>query len=645
MQRRQNPFIVAPGKISTSVPSEATLRRFIADLPDAVLVHVDGTILYVNPACVRLLGAKSDEHLSGKHISLIIHPDDFAHVQSRIDEHYRINDALPPDECRLVSLDGSVIPVEAVATPTDWEGERAIQVVLRDIRKRKLAEHQHYVWQKRLELAQQGGLKIGLWDWDLATNTVIWSDESYRQFGIDRHDSTVPVGDAMQRIHPDDRPIVEAEIGKVLTGASDYAAQYRVLRPDGTISWIDAHGVLVDNGSTHMLGVGIDITERKVLEHQFWQSQKLEAIGCLAGGVAHDFNNVLMIVSSYADMIVEMNIDHPKLKEYATTIRQASFRAATVTQQLLAFSRKQILEPEVLDINHVVKDLNKILPKLLGEDINIVTRLDPAVRRIKVDRGQLEQIVMNLAVNARDAMPKGGELVIDTRHAVVNAKYADAHRPMTPGEYMMLSVSDNGTGMDAATQARIFEPFFTTKERGRGTGLGLASVYGIVKQSGGFIWLTSELGKGTTFEICLPYAPETPLARPATSASKVSSGHSETILLVEDETGLRTAVREFLGTQGYNVLSAGDAVEALRLAEQYQGTIDALLTDLVMPGMDGIELGKTVRSKYPKIRTLFMSGYHDRAADGLNPDAILLRKPCSLQVIAAKLNDALQRHV
>jgi PAS domain S-box-containing protein len=384
-----------------------------------------------------------------------------------------------------------------------------------------------------------------------------------------------------------------------------------------------------------------DVTKSKTLERQFWQAQKLEAVGRLAGGVAHDFNNTLMIVSSYADLILQRDCGDSKTLSYAEQIHRAALKASSVTQQLLAFSRKQILEPEVLDTDTVLKDLGKMLPKLLGEDITLVIEPHSTGCHVKADRGQLEQIIMNLVVNARDAMPSGGRLLIRSQGIEVDSAFAAEHPPTVPGRYVLLTVTDTGLGMDTETRARIFEPFFTTKERGKGTGLGLATVYGIVKQSGGFIWVTSEPGAGTTFDIYLPQVPDalTPAAKPYGAKNSVRG--SENILLVEDEVALLEATREFLEFSGYSVISANSGAEALRAAQEQDGNIDLLVTDVVMPELDGVELASCLRAKFPALKVLYMSGYADRALQDNLDRKMLLRKPFSQELLAVKIREAL----
>ena len=382
-----------------------------------------------------------------------------------------------------------------------------------------------------------------------------------------------------------------------------------------------------------------DVTERKLLEKQFWQAQKMEAVGRLAGGIAHDFNNVLMISRSYAELILQTEGSDDKVRRYAREIEQSSARAASVTRQLLAFSRQQMLAPEYLKLNEVIAELGKILPKIVGEDVEVAT-LTAEVPCVLADRGQAEQVILNLAVNARDAMPKGGRLSITTRAVTINASSSSSMHPLSPGIYVCLSVADTGIGMDADTKSRIFEPFFTTKDRGKGTGLGLAAVYAIVKQSNGSIFVESEPGDGTTFHIYLPAIPAAATVKPSAPESLCQSG-SETVLVVEDEAHLRDAIHEYLTSLGYNVLTAGNATETIQIAMQGASRIDAIITDMVLPGIDGSELADTVSSLHPEARILFMSGYIDRAVEGHGARFPLLRKPFCLSDLASRLRQSL----
>jgi PAS domain S-box-containing protein len=393
--------------------------------------------------------------------------------------------------------------------------------------------------------------------------------------------------------------------------------------------------------------MALDITDRKELEERFRQAQKMEAVGRLAGGIAHDFNNLLMVIQGYADLLAERLPAGDPLRRNAEQIQMASQRAASLTQQLLAFSRKQILAPKVLNIYTVVADMEKILRRLIGEDIHLETNSQADLGLVKADRSQIEQVILNLAVNARDAMPGGGRITIETANVELDASFTRVPQVLAPGRYVMLAVTDSGTGMDAETQAHIFEPFFTTKEKGKGTGLGLATVYGIVKQSGGYVWVYSEPGHGATFKIYLPRIEEAgaaPLAREPSETRALPRGSSEMVLLVEDERGVRELAREYLETSGYRVIEAENGHVALELAAMHAGPIDVLVTDVVMPGIGGRELAERVTQIRPGIKILYMTGYTDRAIVHhgiLETDAVLLQKPFTLGTLASKLREIL----
>ncbi len=385
-----------------------------------------------------------------------------------------------------------------------------------------------------------------------------------------------------------------------------------------------------------------DVTQERQLEAQILQAQKMEAVGRLAGGVAHDFNNLLTVILSYSDLLLEDLPAEATDRADVEEIRKAAITASALTRQLLAFSRQQVLEPRVLDLNAVVTSTEKLLRRLLGEDVHLTTTLATALGTVKADPGQLEQIIMNLAVNARDAMPRGGRLSIETANVDLEETDVRGHLAGQPGRYVMLAISDTGVGMDAATQARIFEPFFTTKEAGKGTGLGLATVYGIVKQSGGFVWVHSEPGSGSSFKIHLPRldAPVTPAAAPAPEPVD----GSETVLVVEDVAAVRTVTRAMLERHGYTVLEAHDGETAIRLAEAHRGTIHLLLTDVVMPAVSGRALADHLIALRPVMRVLFVSGYTDDAIvrHGILQDGIaFLQKPFTPDVLARKVRAVL----
>ncbi len=416
---------------------------------------------------------------------------------------------------------------------------------------------------------------------------------------------------------------------------------------DGRVIIVRLSGRAVSDGDgpEEMLEIiAEDITERRQLEEQFRQAQKMEAVGRLAGGVAHDFNNLLMVINGYTEVLLEQLKQGDGLHQKVQSIQQAADRAATLTRQLLAFSRKQLLELKVVDVNSVIGDMERLLRPLIGENIELVTRLAPDAGRTRADAGQLEQVIMNLVVNAKDAMPDGGKITIQSADVTVRQNFRE-HRFIQPGRYVVISLSDTGHGMDQETQSRIFEPFFTTKEKGKGTGLGLSTVYGIVKQSGGYVFTQSDIGQGTTFHIYLPRVEESPEELSPAKSQENEKGGSETVLLVEDEDSVRELVRETLVSRGYQVLEAENGESGLRVAEACSGHIDLLITDVVMPGIGGRELAKKLLLMRPDMGVLYLSGYTEDAIvhhGALGPGRAFLQKPFSLQSLARKVREVLR---
>jgi len=387
-----------------------------------------------------------------------------------------------------------------------------------------------------------------------------------------------------------------------------------------------------------------DITERRVLEDQFRQSQKMEAVGRLAGGIAHDFNNLLTVVSGYSEVLLDQLTPADPLHAKAEAIQQASDRATTLTRQLLAFSRKQHLQLKVVDVNAIVEDMERLLRPLIGEDIELTTQLEPTIGCTRADAGQLEQVIMNLVVNAKDAMPHGGKIRISTASVILDDSYHPENTFIKHGPYVMISLSDTGQGMDRETQARIFEPFFTTKEKGKGTGLGLSTVYGIIKQSGGYVFVQSELGRGTAFTIYFPRVDEPSERNGANSVSLVAAGGSETILLVEDEESVRQLVRETLESRGYRVLEAANGPAALTLADSVLDTIHLVITDVVMPGLSGHQLVQHLLNARPTTKVLYLSGHAEDAVASpseAGPPKAFLQKPFTLQNLSRKVREVL----
>jgi two-component system cell cycle sensor histidine kinase/response regulator CckA len=423
--------------------------------------------------------------------------------------------------------------------------------------------------------------------------------------------------------------------------------EVRWKRKDGKAITVRLSGRAVRLDQTEALEIiAEDVSERRVLEEQFRQAQKMEAVGRLAGGVAHDFNNLLMVISGYTEVLLnQLGPGDPRRKK-AEAIQRATDRASTLTRQLLAFGRKQMLELKVIDLNAVVSDITKLLRPLIGEDIELLLRPASDLGKTKADPGQIEQVIMNLAVNARDAMPDGGTLIIETSNADLDDAYRRAHASLQPGAYVMLAVSDTGCGMDQETQSRIFEPFFTTKDKGKGTGLGLSTVYGIVKQSGGYVFAYSEPGRGTSFKVYLPRVNEDAPQEAATESSRKTRHQGcETVLLVEDEESVRELIREALEARGYNVCSARNGNEALAIATRQELQIDLMITDVVMPGMGGRELATRIATIRPRTRILYLSGYTEDAIvhhGVLELGTAFLQKPFTLDALASKVREVLE---
>ena len=512
---------------------------------------------------------------------------------------------------------------------------------------RHRAENELQDAQQSLERAVSAG-GVGLWDWDLRTNQVSYSREWKRQLGYEDHEISNGFTEWQNRLHPDDRDramrTVEAFLAKP---TPTFALEKRLQHKNGKYRNILARGSLLRNDAgepVRLLGSHVDITERAELQAQFLQAQKMEGVGQLAGGVAHDFNNLLTVINGTVELMLQDLGAEDALRADLQLIRDAGDRATSLTSQLLAFSRKQILRPAVLDLNAVLAGMQSMLRRLIGEDISLVIRPAAALGPVKADRSQIEQVIMNLAVNARDAMPDGGVLTLETNNVELDAAYASVHPCVTPGRYVRLAVSDAGAGMDRATRARIFEPFFTTKGPGRGTGLGLSTVYGIVKQSGGSIDVYSEPGQGTAFKIYLPEVDET-ADRPRPDRTPTTTRGTETILFVEDDAAVRDLASRMLRSAGYTVFPAGDAMQALAFLGDYDGPVHLVITDLIMPGMSGRDLAERLVVIRPTMKVIFSSGYTDDTIlrrGMIEGSAHFVAKPYSVRELTRKVREVLE---
>jgi PAS domain S-box-containing protein len=489
-----------------------------------------------------------------------------------------------------------------------------------------------------------------VWDWDLVSDALWWNEGIQTLFGYTETEIGPDITWWCELIHPEDRERVVTDIrAAVERGDASWSAEYRCRRADGSYAQVYDRGYVLrdaEGRGTRMIGAMMDVTQRKQLEDELRQAQKMEAVGRLAGGVAHDFNNLLTVITGRSAILLgRLKADDPLCRS-VEQIQKTADRAAGLTRQLLAFSRKQVLQRKVLDLNGMVEEVSAMLRRLIGEDVELLLTLGPRAGRVNADPGQLEQALMNLAVNSRDAMPRGGTLGVETDCVQVEAAPPDRPDALPPGAYAVLRVMDTGVGMDAATQARIFEPFFTTKEPGKGTGLGLSMVHGVVRQHGGAVQVRSVVGGGTTFEIYLPQvdAPAAP-ARVDETVSRDTHGR-ETILLVEDEDDVRALARELLERQGYRVLEASDGLQALDRYETEGDQIDLILSDVVMPRMSGRELVDRVRALRPDMRVLYMSGYTEDAIlrHGVrDASTVLLGKPFAPADLLAKVREVLDR--
>ncbi len=624
-------------------------QRYL-DTAEVILLqlNMDGDITLVNRYACALLGWNCDDLIGRSFI------DTCVPAAIREDTRTKLGRV-------LAGLDSSVVD-NPVLTKTgeerliEWrntlrrDGEgRVIGTFIcgTDVTARNAAVEALRQADERMRFALESA-HVGIWDINYATGVVQWSDDLAKQYGVPPGAFPQTLGEFIEYIHPDDRASVLDTVGKAAVTGSDFTIENRSLGPDGRVRWLSGAGrvLLGENGAPiRAVGISQDVTARRQLEEQYRQAQKMEAVGQLAAGVAHDFNNLLTVILGFCELLLA-DLDPADARQAdINEIRKAGTRAAGLTRQLLAFSRKEIIDPTLLDLNVIVANIRVLLERLIGEDVKIVLGFGHALASVKADRGQIEQIILNLAVNARDAMRSGGTLTIKTANVRFDEVGARAHAGLIAGAYVALSVTDTGTGMTPEVKARLFEPFFTTKGVGRGTGLGLATVHGIVTRAGGSFNVDSELGRGTTFTVFLPRseAAEIVVATAAPAARPRSGG--QTVLVVEDADGLRELIIRLLERLGYTVLAAANADQALRLFED-NPAIDLILTDVVMPGASGPELVVQLAEQRPSLKVIYMSGYTDDAIVHhgiLDPGIAFLHKPFSSETLGRKLHDVLNR--
>jgi two-component system, cell cycle sensor histidine kinase and response regulator CckA len=629
----------------TLLQREQLFRLITENAADMIaVVDVEGNRIFNSLSYEKVLGYSLEELKKSPSLEQI-HPDDLERVKHAAGEARRTGIGLPL-EYRMRHKDGTWRVLESTASVIrDPRGEPThLVVVNRDVTERKRAaealRRSEASFRSVVEDAPYGIYRSNLVGELLLVNPALEKILGYESSEELLHTN---LAERIYRYPEEHRKITEI----VLRDRNFKDAETEWKRKDGALITVRCSGWAVKDDTGQVAYVEVfaeDVTERRVLERQLRMAQKMEAVGRLSGGIAHDFNNLLGVIIGYSQVMKRMlGTTHPAF-EHAEEIEKASQRAVSLTRQLLAFSRQQVLEPVVLSLNTLVSDMEKMLPRLIGEDIELHLVLDPQLGQVKADPGQIEQVLMNLAVNARDAMPEGGKLTVRTANVELDLAYTRQHPGSRTGSYVMLCVTDTGTGIDPEIQAQIFEPFFTTKERDKGTGLGLATVYGVVKQSGGYIAVESEKGKGASFSVYLPRLVQSIVAPQTIAEAPVNLAGSETILLVEDADPLRKLAHMFLTEGGYHVLSAANGAEALEVARGHSGPVHLLLTDVVMPGINGRVLAERLGPLHTGMKVLYMSGYTDTFIAGhgvLEPGTHLLHKPFTQEGLTRKVRELL----
>ena len=606
----------------------------------------DGRFLNVNDSLLRMLGCRREEVVgfTASQVGLWKDPSDRERMIQSLLTHRSVRDYA----ARLRTRNGEILEALISAEMIELENDPCLLATIQDVTEKKWSEQALRESEVRKSAILESALDAII-TLDFTGHILEFNSAAEKTFGRLREEvlgenaSEVIFANASRDDQPFDLANPAAWSDPSLRGK-----RFEIVARRADASPFPAELAItsVELRGRSLITIYLrDLTERKALEKQLWHSQKLEAVGRLAGGVAHDFNNILTVIDGYSDLLLMDMPEGAPARRGLEEIRKAGERAASLTRQLLAFSRRQVLAPQVMDLNDVIGNVNKMLRRLIGEDIELVTVLRPGISPVKADPGQIEQVLVNLVVNARDALPQGGVLSVETESVEFNESVAGRHAvPIPPGEYVMLAVADNGCGMDAETQSHIFEPFFTTKEQGKGTGLGLATVYGIVKQSGGFIWVYSEPGQGSTFKVYLPAVRDAAPSGKSVPKELRPAGGPETVLLVEDEDALRFMVREVLSAAGYNVLEATEGDEALKIARRHERAIDLMLTDIVMPRMNGQELAQKLEGLHPETRVLFMSGYTGAVVVRhgiLSSDEMFIQKPFNPSALMKKVREIL----
>jgi hypothetical protein len=608
------------------------------------MLDAEGRHITWNEGVKRLTGYDETEFL-GLHASVLFTPEDRALGEVERELETAVNEGRSSDDRWLVRKNGSRFWAAGITTRLNDDGGRLVgfSKVFRDLTIEREAQERLRESEERLRVALLAA-RMGIWRWHLPTNSQRVDRSMTRLLGLGNGEVVESYEQFREHIHPEDRDRVDAAFEHAVRSGQDMHIEFRVVWPDGSIRWLLDHGLLVrddDGAPEYLTGAAIDVTERKLAEERLVEAQRMDAVGQLAGGVAHEINNMMTAVLGFSDLLLRRLGPNDPNSGDLEQIRRAASRAATITSQLLAFSRRQMFRPEVLDLNRLVRGLEPMLRQVFGEDKVFTTELAEDLAPVRTDPGHMEQVLINLALNARDALSPGGRVAVRTWNEVVSPQARDrvSAEGRPPGHYAVFSVSDTGHGMDAATKARVFEPFFTTKPVGQGTGLGLATVFGIVRQSGGSIQVDTSPGQGTTFSIYLPAVPRTPEPSDARAPIRVGRG-SETILVVEDEELVRDFACRYLEAQGYHCVEAANGKEALEIVQRRGKEIDAVVTDVVMPFMGGRELTERMDALRPGTPVLFISAYtgDEIVRRGLmEPGTPFLQKPFTPAGLATRL--------
>jgi len=640
--------IIERKQAESALRHERDLAQQYLDTAEVILLALDNDarVTLVNRYACSILGWTAAELLGRNWIDIGIP----SRLREEIGEQYRhpMCGELFTGETPVLTRSGEERLIEWRATPlrdvkgniTGWFNSGT------DLTQRNQTLEALRIAEERMRFALQSA-NVGIWDMDYLSGAHVWSETLEAQYGLEPGTFDGTFEAFVERIHPDDRESVLEAIGTASKSGGDFSVQNRAIWPDGTVRWLSGAGrvQLGKNGEpVRAVGVTLDVTEQRTAEEKYQQAHKMEAIGRLASGVAHDFNNLLTVILGFAELLAGDSTVTTTHKKDVGEIIKAAQRASGLTKQLLAFGRQQVLHATALDANSLISDMTDMLGRLIGEHIDVSLALAPNLPLALADRGQLEQVLMNLIVNARDAMPDGGSLTIETTDVELeNSSFHD--EVMMHGHYVMLAITDTGAGMTNDTKKRLFEPFFTTKERGKGTGLGLSTTYGIVKQSNGYIWVYSELGRGTTFKVYLPCVEDSVPLVDLTSVNTPYKKGSGTVLLVEDEEGVRQFSKRILVNAGYRVLESSNGDDAQRLFELNVDSIDLVVTDVIMPGCGGPELLSRLRIRTPEIKVLYMSGYTDQSAAhqvGIDGDVPYLQKPFTAADLLKEVHEVLE---